>query len=186
MNKNVLAIAVGSLVFSMSANAEGKGWNWLAGADDRFVAEPTASILLGSMKPKDGNSGSVTGIELSFNCPLLQPPTNKIRQQLSFAQYDEGGTEVSSIEINPHYVVEVSPGLLVGGGPGLGYISVDTAAKDTNMLALQFGGSVHYSVSDSVFVGGEARYQLTEDDDIGGSVQGLDNWRIALKAGINF
>jgi len=186
MKKKVLAITVGSLLLSMGISAEDKGWNWFAGADDDYVMEPTASLLVGSMSPKDGSSGSITGIELSFNCPLLQPPTNKIRQQISYAQYDEGETEVTSIEINPHYVAEISPGLFIGGGPGLGYVSVDSAAKDTNMFALQLGGSVHYNVSDALFLGGEARYQLTEDENLGGSMQGMDNWRVALKAGVNF
>lgn len=186
MKKKVLAIALGSLFISANASAADGEWNWFAGADDDYVMEPTASLLVGSMKPKDGSSGSISGIELSFNCPLVQPPTNKIRQQISYAKYDEAGTEVTTIEINPHYVVETSPGLSIGAGPGLGYVSVDTPAKDESMLAIQLGASVHYNASDVFFVGGEARYQITQDENLGGSVEGLDNWRVALKAGMNF
>ncbi len=186
MYKKLLAITVSSLALNMSASAEEKDWNWFAGADDDYVMESTASILVGSMSPTDGISGNITGIELAFNCPLLQPPANKIRQQLSYAQYDEDGTEVTSIEINPHYVTEISPGLSIGAGPGLGYVSVDNAVKDTSLFALQVGGSLHYKVSDPLFLGADVRYQLTNNKNLGGSIQGMDNWGVALKAGVNF
>ncbi len=186
MKKKILALAVGSLVLSMSASAEDKGWSWLAGLDDDYVMEPTVSLVFGSMSPDDGDSGSVTGVELSFNCPLLQPPTNKIRQQLSVVQYDEAGVEISSIELNPHYVVEVSPGLSIGGGPGLGYVSVDSAGAEDSVLAVQMGASVHYQVAESLFLGADARYQMTDSEDSGVLSDGVDNWRVALKAGFSF
>jgi len=190
MKKRILALAVGSMVLSAGASASGGAgdgeWNWFAGLDDDYVMEPTASLLLGSLSFNDGDSGSVAGVELSFNCPLLTPPTNKIRQQLSIVQYDEAGTDVTSIEINPHYVVEVSPGLFVGGGPGFGYMSIDTAGGDDSVLGVQVGGSVHYNLSDTVFLGADARYQLTQDANFGATTVSMDNWRIALKAGVSF
>ncbi len=186
MKKRVLAVAVSALILSGGASAGENEWNWFAGLDDDYVMEPTASLLLGSISFNDGDSGSMTGVELSFNCPLLKPPTNNIRQQLSFVQYDESGVDVTSIEINPHYVVEVSPGLFVGGGPGFGYMSVDTSGGDDSVLGFQVGGSVHYDVSETIFLGGEARYQLTQDAEFGAQTVSMDNWRVALKAGINF
>ncbi len=185
MKKRVLAVAVSALMVSAAASAEGNGWNWFAGLDDDYVMAPTVSLVAGHMS-FDDDSGSIAGIELSFNCPLLQPPTNKIRQQLSVVQYDEPGLEVTSIEINPHYVAEVSPGLFLGGGPGLGYMSVDTAGGDDSVLGIQLGGSVHYSVSDTFFLGGEARYQITQDAEFGNAKVEMDNWRVALKAGVSF
>ncbi len=176
MKKQILATVVGALFFSANVNAE--GWKLFAGKDAGFVLEPTASIMLGMMKPKEGDSGKILGVEMSFNCPLLQPPTNKIRQQISFAQYDENGAKLSSIEINPHYVVEVYPGLSIGAGPGVGYVLVDASGVD-NAFAGQLGASVHYNVSKRFFVGGDMRYQLTDNSDI-------NNSRMALKLGVSF
>ncbi len=176
MKKRVLATAVGMLVVSMSASAE--GWKLFAGKDAGFVLEPTVSVMAGMMSPKEGDSGKILGAEVSFNCPLLQPPTNRIRQQVSFAQYDENGAKLSSIEINPHYIVEVYPGLSVGAGPGFGYVLVDAAGVD-NAFAGQLGASVHYNVSKRFFVGGDMRYQFTDNSDI-------NNSRMALKLGVSF
>ncbi len=192
MKKEILMIAAGTLIFSMSASAEDQGWNWFAGSDENFVMEPAVSFIAGSMSPKNGDSGNITGLELSFNCPLLQPPTNSIRQQISMTKFDENGLEVTSIEINPHYVAEISPGLFIGGGPGFGYVSADTSTKDTDMFAFQLGTSVRYNISELFFLGGEARYQITQNEHIGGAMmghgmnKGMNNWRVALKAGISF
>lgn len=183
--KAVFMSLVGALFASASVNAADKGWSPLAGLDDDYVMEPTVSLLGGMMSPSDGDSGKLLGVELSFNCPLLQPPTNKIRQQLSYTQYDESGVKVSSIELNPHYVVAVTPELSIGGGPGFGYVSVDSAAKDVNLFAAQVGVSAHYQVSEMIFLGGDMRYQLTESEDIGGS-DGMNNMRMSLKIGVSF
>lgn len=185
MKKKIMAVMVGSLLVNASAYADDKGWRFLAGKEEGFVLAPTASLMAGVMSPKDGDSGKILGVEMSFNCPLLQPPTNKIRQQVSLTRYDENGAKVSSIEINPHYVVEVSPGLSIGGGPGLGYVYVDTNAKNTGMFAVQLGASAHYNLTEQVFVGGELRYQLTENKSLG-TTDGFDNWRSAIKLGFSF
>lgn len=176
MKKIIFAAAVGTLFVSMNASAE--GWKLFAGKEAGFVFEPTASIMAGVMSPKEGDSGRIIGAEVSFNCPLIQPPTNKIRQQISIAQYDENGAKLSSIEINPHYVVEVSPGLSIGGGLGVGYVLVDATGVD-NAFAGQLGASVHYNVSKRLFLGGDMRYQMTDNSDI-------NNSRMALKIGVNF
>ena len=183
--KAIFMSLAGILLANAGANAADKGWSPLAVLDDDYVMEPTISLLGGIMSPSDGDSGKLIGVEASFNCPLLQPPTNKIRQQLSYTQYDESGVKVSSIELNPHYVVALTPELSVGGGPGLGFVSVDSATKDTNLFAAQVGVSAHYNLSEMVFLGGDARYQLTENEDIGGS-DGMNNLRMSLKVGVSF
>ena len=181
-----LVFGVSVMAFSLSVTAaDDKGWRFLPGLDGDFEKAPTVSLMTGMMSPKDGDSGKILGVELSFNCPLLQPPTNKIRQQISYAQYDENGVKVSSIEINPHYVFEITPRLSIGGGPGFGYVSVDATGADANMFAMQLGGSVHFNVTEMFFLGADARYQMTENEDFGGT-KGMDNWRMAMKAGISF
>jgi len=170
------ALAMGALFISMNVNAE--SWKLFAGKDAGFFFEPTASVMAGMMKPKEGDSGKVIGVEISFNCPLIQPPTNKIRQQVSFAQYDENDVNLSSIEINPHYIIEIYQGLSIGAGLGVGYVFVDAAGID-NAFAGQLGASVHYNVSKLFFVGGDMRYQITDNSDI-------NNSRMVLKIGLNF
>lgn len=174
------------LLSSGTAVAEGQ-WNFLAGMDKNYVAEPTLSLMIGNLNPDIGNASSdtISGLELSLNCPLLQPPSNKIRQQVSYNRYDDQGLKISTFELNPHYVIEAAPGLGIGFGPGLGYVKAETATESEGMLALQLGASLHYTALGKLFLGAEARYQATQSDDFAGQ-KGADNFRVALKAGYNF
>lgn len=188
MKKQNLVLAGVILLAAGSAQAADE-WNWFAGWQDGYTAEPAVSVMLGQMDPGDNmDSGTISGIEFSLNCPLVQPPSNRIRQQVSFTSYDENGVEITSLEINPHYVVEVSPGLEIGGGPGLGYVMVDSGAGDGSVLALQLGVSAHYTLQSPLFIGAEARYQVTGEDDFGGGgpEDDVNNYRIALKVGYSF
>lgn len=163
------------------------GWNFMAGMDKDYVADPTLSLMVGNLDPdiKGASSDTVSGVELSLNCPLLQPPTNKIRQQVSYSRYDKDGLKLSSFELNPHYVFEAAPGLGIGFGPGLGYVKAKTAGDSKGMFALQLGASLHYTAMGPLFLGAEARYQATQNSDFAGQ-KGVDNFRVAVKVGYNF
>ncbi len=187
MKKRNLALTGAILLVTGNAQAAGD-WNFLAGTKDGFVAEPAISLMLGQMDPGNNmDSDIITGIELSLNCPLLQPPSNRIRQQASYTTYDDNGVKITSLEINPHYVVEVAPGLEIGGGPGLGYVMVDNGVADDAVFGLQLGVSAHYTLQSPLFIGAEARYQITGEDNFGAaSKSDVNNYRIALKVGYSF
>jgi len=187
MKKTTTILASAALLGAVNVQAADE-WNWFAGLEDDYVAEPTVSIMLGQMDPGDNlDSDTISGLEFSLNCPLVKPPSNRIRQQVSFTTYDDQGVEITSIELNPHYVVEVSPGLEIGGGPGLGYVMVDSGTSDESVFALQLGISAHYTLQSPLFIGAEARYQITGEDNFGGSEEDdINNYRIALKVGYSF
>lgn len=188
MKKILSSVVIAGLMLSATANAE--GWTFLAGGQDNYTAEPTISLLVGQMSPsKSGiDNDSITGIELSLNCPLLQPPTNRIRQQVSITKYDKSGVKITNIELNPHYVVEVSPGLELGGGPGLGYVMADTPNKNPNFWGLGIGLSAHYTAMAPLFLGAEYRYQATTQESFasGQGKDNLDNSRFDIKVGYSF
>lgn len=183
LRHSILAVAI----TGASGAASAGGWDLfpVTGAD--YKAEPTLAVIGGAMDPdfSDADSDALYGLELSLNCPLLQTPSNRIRQQLSVTHYDEDGLEMVSVEINPHYVVPVSDGLEFGFGPGLGVIDVDSGSDSETLLGLQAGMSLHYR-RDAMFVGAEARYQVTTEEEFAGVDRDADNSRYLLKAGINF
>lgn len=181
-----VALLTTLLLSSGTALAQGQ-WNFLAGMDVDYIAEPTLSLVVGNLNPDitGTNNDTVSGVEFSLNCPLLQPPTNKIRQQISYNRYNDNGLKINSFELNPHYVIEASPGLGIGFGPGLGYVKAETATESEGMLALQLGISLHYTVMEKLFLGAEARYQATQSDDFAGQ-KGVDNFRGTIKVGYNF
>ncbi len=188
MKKTSIALASAALMGAANVQAAAE-WNWFAGLDDDYKAEPAVSIMLGQMDPGDNmDSDTISGIELSLNCPLVKSPSNRVRQQISYTSYDDNGVEIASIELNPHYIVAVASGLEIGGGPGLGYVMVDSAAGDGSVFALQLGVSAHYTLQSPLFIGAEARYQITGEDDFGGGgpEDDINNYRIALKVGYSF
>lgn len=187
MKKTTLALALAGLT-GFGGHVQANEWTFLTGTKQGYTAEPTISLMLGRMSPGDDfRSSAIAGVELSLNCPLLQPPTNRIRQQVSLTWYDKGRNEITSLEINPHYVVEVAPGLELGAGPGLGLVMVDTATGDGNVLGVQFGASAHYHGNSPLFIGAEARYQLTTESRFGGGQKtDVNNFRFGIKVGYSF
>lgn len=174
----ILALAAGG-----AARAD-DGWRWFAGQTAGFAARPSLALLGGSLNPSPAGArtGDVLGVEVSLDCPLLQPPRDRIRQQLSFARYDAAGLKLNSVELNPHYLFDLGGGLEAGFGPGIGYLLVESAGIDEGLWAGQVGTSVHYR-RDGWFLGAEARYQLTEALASGGDVNSV---RYLIKVGVDF
>ncbi len=187
MKLSTFALSGAAMLVAGSVQAA-EGWTWMAGTQDGFKAKPTVSLLMGQMDPGDNmDSDTISGIELSLNCPLVQPPSNRIRQQVSYTKYDDQGVEIASLELNPHYVVEISPGLEIGGGPGLGYVMVDTPTGDGDVFGLQLGVSTHYHGNSPLFLGADLRYQITGEDNFGAATKSdVDNMRLAIKIGYSF
>lgn len=144
---------------------------------DDYQAKSTFSLLAGSGSANSA-SGSVVGLEYSLTCPLLKLSRGSIRQQISYTTGDMGTVTLSSFELNPHYLIELSDSLALGFGPGFGYLSSKSDIETKSMLAFQLGGSLHYRVG-SWFLGGEARQQFAADSD-------WNNMRLAAKGGIDF
>lgn len=179
-----LAAAVAAL--TISGLAQASAWNFPAVTTAGYTAEPTVALLGGALDPDiDGaSSDTLYGIELSLNCPLIQPPSNRIRQQLSLTRFDDQGVEITSLEMNPHYVVPVAENLELGFGPGFGVMWVDSGDQSETLLGVQAGVSLHYR-RDGFFVGAEARYQLTSEEDFGAGDTDINNSRVLLKVGMD-
>jgi len=191
MKKNILkGLLAGAALTVAAGTAQADGWTFLPATKPGYKAEPTVAVTAGYLSPDSSfTDGAVAyGAELSMNCALIQPPSNRVRTTVSYLAFDDGGLKLTDIELNPHYVVELSDKLWVGGGPGVGVVMADTSDKDATMLAFQLGASAHYRM-DKLFVGGEARYQFTQSKDYGNSANpdsGVNNWRALVKVGFNF
>lgn len=186
--RRAIPLAVLSLTLAAGGGSAWAGdWRPLAGADPDYRAEPTLAVIGGTQDPdfNGADSDGIYGVELSFNCPLLQPPVHRIRQQVSITGYDEDGLELTSLELNPHYVVPVADGLEVGFGPGIALIDAEARGEDETLWGLQAGASIHYRLGE-FFAGAEYRHQITTEGDFGNTGdEDVDNSRFLLKAGIN-
>lgn len=187
MKKSIaVSIVAGALSIS-SQVALADGWELFPVVNDDYQYAPQLSLIGGSMDPGDGDSGSMTGLELSLNCPLLKAPEGIIRQQISYASYDENGLEIDSFELNPHYQIDIAPDVTFAYGPGFGYVSAQGAGIDDSAFTLQAGASLNYTIG-QVVIGAEARYQFMVSDieANNGSEVDLDNTRMMLKLGYRF
>ncbi len=185
---------VGSFVtcalFSTGLYAQSDEFKWLPiFNDDNFKANVEVAAVLGHMN-FDGNTkdGAVYGLELSLDCPVFTlPGDNPLRQQFSVNRYDKNGFEVTTIEVNPYYFVDLSEDLLLGFGPGIGGVYGDPDnGQDQWLFAVQAGAGLKYYIDD-VVIGADIRYQWTAEKDFGsGQKEDLDNLRLLMKVGYHF
>ena len=176
MRKMLIGVAVAPLLAAGSASADGMGLN------------PSFAILGGGVWTAESDlpDNSAYGIEIGADCLLFQPDNGVLRHRLSVTEFDDGPLEMTGAELNTHWEFEVADDLTMGFGPGLGYVSAKLDGDRNGLWAGQFGGSVQYDIDDTMFVGMEARYQITESDRFDGTREDMDNTRVMAKVGFNF
>ena len=148
----------------------------------------TVAATAGYLDPDiNGVSGSSSpGIQLSLNCPWFSPPSGAIRQQFNYNTFDSDGQKLKSLEMNPRYFISASPSILIGFGPGLGYVWTESdPGKDQNVWAFQLGADIEYRYK-HLYLGLGTRYQWTQDKELGLANKGADNLLTTAKIGINF
>ena len=179
----LLAATIAAAPLAVSA----EGVELLPVMKEGYQAAPTLSLLVGAADydVTGLDSDTVAGIEAAFDCPLVRLPGGTVRQQVSITGFDEDGLDVTSFELNPHYLVPVSDTLAIGFGPGIGYLDADLGGDDEGVWALQAGVSAHLDLG-TMFVGAELRQQWTQEERIAGRDRDLDNARLMLKVGVKF
>ncbi len=185
MRTSIKGILTAAALTLAAGTAQADGWTFLPGLKPGYQPEFSVAVTGGYLSPDSTlTDGAVAyGAEVSMNCALIQPPSNRVRTTVSFLSFDDGGLKLTDIELNPHYVVELSDDFWIGGGPGVGIVKADTSTNDATLLAFQLGASAHYRM-DRLFIGGEARYQFTQDKAVGPD-NGANNWRALVKVGFN-
>lgn len=160
--------------------------------DDDFKANIEVAAVAGFMdfERRGVDDRTVYGVELSFDCPVFTlPGNNPLRQQLSVNHSDKGGFEVTSIEMNPYYFIDMADDLIFGFGPGIGAVHGEPdGGKDQWLFAVQAGAGLKYYMDDFL-IGADLRYQWTAEKNFsnaGGQKEDLDNMRLLLKAGYRF
>lgn len=172
-------------LFSAAQAASAGEWQFLPVQGSGYKADVVLSLAGGTMEPNGTGSAGYVGAELAFNCLLLAPPTGTIRTKLSYGSFDHTGIKLSTLELNPRWMVNVTPALSLGAGPGLGMVSTEVAGKTKHLTAAQIGADLDYRM-DHVNLGLTLRRQATRSADIGGGLSRASNTLLEAKVGYAF
>lgn len=180
MKKTLLAAALAATATAAAA----EGWRFAPLFSDKdFKLEPTLAATINDVDPKDGNSATSYGIDLNFNCGILQDPQNRMRTHLNIHQANEDGTQVTAFELSPRYTVPFGGGLSAGVGPSLGAfkVKVDGTGFHETYFGLGLAAGVNYRVG-VFYAGADLRYHVTGEK----SGVDFDHTTAGLKLGVNF
>ena len=175
------ALALGAATTPALAASD---WKFLPVADKGYAPAFVASVTGGIMDPQHVGSGDAWGLELAFNCGLVQTPTGVVRTKLSVNKFDKAGLELTTVELNPRWTIPVAKDLTFGVGPGIGWVKAD-GGRNVDMFAWQAGADLDYRIG-QLNLGLGARWQDTVDKNLGGGREGADNWLVQAKVGIAF
>ena len=183
MKKTILAAVVTSAVLASSATFA-EGWRVLPILSDKSMKfEPTLAVTLNRVDPDQANFNSATayGLDLNFNCGLIQDPLNRIRTHLNLSRSDKDGLEVLAFELSPRYTVPLGNGLSVGVGPSLAVYELDAPGFSESYFGVGVAAGVNYRVKE-FYAGADLRLHNTRSD------RGVDydNATLGAKVGINF
>jgi hypothetical protein len=180
MKKSILAFALSSL--SLAAAAD--GWKFAPlMSDSNFKFQPTVAATVGTVKPQGNNEATAYGLEVNFNCGLIQSPDNRIRTHLSLSRVDENRYDATLVELSPRYTVPMSNGLSIGVGPSLGGVRLDPAGagKNETMFAYGLVGGVNYRMG-ALYAGLDLGVRRTAEK----SGVDFDSRYATFKVGFNF
>lgn len=182
MNKTLLAVALSTLSLAAAAQE----WRFAPALKDAgFKFEPTIVATVGSVKPNGGgDTATAYGVELNFNCGLIQSPDNRIRTHFSVSRADEDEYDATMIELSPRYTVPLSNGFSIGVGPSLGAVRVNPAvagADTETVFAYGVVAGLNYRAG-ALYAGLDLGVRRTNDkNDID-----FDSRGVTLKVGYNF
>ncbi len=170
---------------TLSGSALASGWEVGTAPGDGWNPGFTLAGVGGELDADYAGKDLYTGLEFSFNCLLLRPPKGAIRQQFNIGTFDDNGLELTSYEWNPNYFMTLAPGLTLGFGPGVGYVTASWGdGPHQGLWGVQASANLNYRRG-PLFLGAGARYQDTRDKHLAPGVDGADNVLLSVKAGLN-
>ena len=185
MQRSIINTLLGLSLATASAATFAEDWKFLPVRDASYKPDVTLSIVAGQLNGTPRGSGNYTGVDVTFNCLLLQPPSGVIRTNFSVGKFDHNGLKLTTFEHLALWTMDIDKNLTFGIGPGVADVKAEIAGKTTNMAAFQIGTELNYRMG-SLNLGLGARWQDTRKKDIAPGVQGANNTLVQAKVGYNF
>lgn len=182
--KNLALAAVLTSAMLASSASMAEGWRVLPiSSDSNFKFEPTLALTVNHVDPDESaqNTATAYGIDLNFNCGLIQDPQNRMRTHLNISRSDKDGLEVMAYELSPRYTVPLGNGVSIGAGPSLAIFNLESAGYSENHFGIGLAAGVNYRAG-KFFAGADVRYHDTNTH------RGVDYDAVTVgaKVGFNF
>jgi hypothetical protein len=178
MKKTALALAL----LATSTLASAQSWRLLPvfEVDHRF--EPTLALSVGTVDP-DGAPPSATqiGLQLSFNCGLIQSPDNRIRSYFQINRSDKHGLQATAYELSPRYLLPLGQSFSIGAGPSLTAVHLSGNGTNKTLYGLGLAAGLDWR-SGPFYAGADLRMHNTSSR---GGVD-YDSTTFGVKIGVNF
>lgn len=182
MKKTILLLLTG-----LGLSTQAQSWKVLPVLDADYSPNFAVAVTAGAqeLKSSDDYSG-VYGLEVSLNCPLLTPPEHTIRQQLSIENYEYDNILITSFELSPHHMFELSSTMTVGIGPSVGVSHVEVNDIDDTLFTYGAGASIRKDITSDFFIGAQTQYIWMSDTDFGNKDVDLNSFKLIIKSGFQF
>jgi hypothetical protein len=173
-------IAIGLLSAATLASAE--TWRFFpAFKESNYKLQPTVALTGGLVNPDNGPNARSYGLEVNFNCGLVQTSDNRIRTYVQLNRSNKSGVKVYNLELSPRYTLPLANGFYIGGGPSLANVHVKTDAYSKNLIALGAAVGLDYRIGDW-YAGADVRVH----DTFKSSGVQYDHSAFGVKVGLNF
>jgi len=179
--KKIAALSLLAAVLAAPAAQAAEGLTFLPITKPGFQFAPTVALTINSTDPAHGPSADAWGVDVNFNCGLVQTADRRMRTHLNISQSDTHGVKVTGYELSPRYTVPFGDGMSAGVGPSLAMFTIDSGAS-TTQYGIGLAAGVNYRQG-KFYAGADLRIHST------GSTSGFaayDPTSLGLKVGINF
>lgn len=175
-------ILVAAALLSVATLSSAQTWRFFpALKDGQFKFAPTVALTGNAVNPDDGPSARAYGLELNFNCGLIQSPDNAIRTYAQISRSSKNGVKATAFELSPRYTLPLGNGLSVGAGPALSVVKLSGDVDGRTLYGVGAAAGVDFRIGD-YYAGADLRM----NDTFKRSGVDYDHVALGLKVGINF
>ena len=179
--KKIAALSLlAAAVLAAPAAQAAEGLSFLPITKPGFQFAPTVALTINSNDSSQGGTADAWGLDVNFNCGLIQTADRRMRTHLNISQSDSHGVKVTGYELSPRYTVPFGDGMSAGVGPSLAMFTVD-GGSSTTLYGVGLAAGVNYRQG-KFYAGADLRIHSTGSN---GGVD-YDPTTLGLKVGMNF
>lgn len=175
-------IALAAALLAATTLAQAETWRFLPGFKEaNFKLQPTVALTGSFVNPDDDPTRHAYGVELNFNCGLVQTSENRIRTYAQINRSRKDGVTLYDFELSPRYMMPLSSGFYIGGGPSFTYLRAKADGERQSLYGLGGAVGLDYRIG-NWYAGADVRLHNTFKR----NGNDYDNTALGAKVGYSF